>query len=133
MNNVERENVRPETDDAAAERHDAAWGMAPATVIGVVVGLALALAMTGGMFWIGDFFLGAAAGSTLAGKQKLAELQTAAERELNSYGWIDEQDGIVRVPIARAMELLARESAREAKPAGTSSTATEDQIEGEIP
>jgi hypothetical protein len=30
------------------------------------------------------------------------------EKTLNSYGWVDEKGGAVRIPIARAMELLAQ-------------------------
>jgi len=30
------------------------------------------------------------------------------ERTLNSYGWVDEKGGAVRIPIERAMELLAQ-------------------------
>ena len=30
------------------------------------------------------------------------------ERELNSYGWIDEKTGVARIPIERAMELVAQ-------------------------
>lgn len=31
------------------------------------------------------------------------------ERTLSSYGWVDRDHGIARIPIARAMALLARE------------------------
>jgi hypothetical protein len=31
----------------------------------------------------------------------------AKERELTTYGWIDQKSGIVRIPIARAIDLLA--------------------------
>jgi hypothetical protein len=36
----------------------------------------------------------------------LAKLHAAEEAELNSYGWIDRNAGIVHVPIDRAMQLL---------------------------
>lgn len=36
----------------------------------------------------------------------LAELRAAEDADLNSYGWVDRQSGIVRVPINRAMALL---------------------------
>lgn len=32
----------------------------------------------------------------------------AEEKVLGSYGWVDEKAGVVRIPIARAMELLAQ-------------------------
>ncbi len=40
-----------------------------------------------------------------------AELETTRRREdrnINSYGWIDRQNGIVRIPVVRAMELMVR-------------------------
>ena len=30
------------------------------------------------------------------------------EQTLNSYGWVDQQAGVVRIPIDRAMDLLAQ-------------------------
>ena len=39
--------------------------------------------------------------------QELKELQAAEEAVLNSYAWVDREGGRVRIPIDRAMELLA--------------------------
>jgi hypothetical protein len=36
----------------------------------------------------------------------LAELRTAEDTDLNSYGWVDRTAGIARIPIDRAMQLL---------------------------
>jgi hypothetical protein len=36
----------------------------------------------------------------------LRELRAAEDATLTSYGWVDRKAGIVRIPIARAMELL---------------------------
>src|SRR4051794_12581485 len=36
----------------------------------------------------------------------LAELRAAEDADLNSYGWVDPNKGIVRIPIDRAMQLL---------------------------
>jgi len=36
----------------------------------------------------------------------LAELRAAEDADLNSYGWIDRNAGIARIPIDRAMQLL---------------------------
>ena len=36
----------------------------------------------------------------------LAKLRTASMRELTTYGWIDRERGIVRIPIERAMTML---------------------------
>ena len=46
---------------------------------------------------------------------------SAQEQEVNTYGWVDQQSGIVRIPIDRAMELtrergLAARAASEAPP-----------------
>jgi hypothetical protein len=38
----------------------------------------------------------------------LATFSAREQAELNSYGWIDRRAGIVRLPITRAMELLAQ-------------------------
>ncbi len=35
------------------------------------------------------------------------EFRAAQERLLTTYGWVDEQAGVVRIPIARAIDLLA--------------------------
>ena len=38
----------------------------------------------------------------------LAEMRAAEEQVLQSYGWIDKERQIARIPIERAMELLAK-------------------------
>jgi len=38
----------------------------------------------------------------------LAALRTQEDKELNNYGWINRQTGVVRLPIERAMDLLAQ-------------------------
>lgn len=39
--------------------------------------------------------------------QDMQELRAAEDALLNSYGWVDQQVGVVRIPIERAMQLLA--------------------------
>ena len=39
----------------------------------------------------------------------LKEFRAGEETILNNYGWIDPEKGIVRIPVARAMELVAKE------------------------
>ena len=39
----------------------------------------------------------------------LARFHAREEEELTTYGWIDKQNGVVRIPIERAMEIVARE------------------------
>ena len=41
-------------------------------------------------------------------RNEMAEMRSAEDKILHSYGWIDEQKGIVRIPIERAMELTAQ-------------------------
>jgi hypothetical protein len=42
--------------------------------------------------------------------QALQQLDAGQLEQLNSYGWVSEADGIVRIPIQRAMELVAAEA-----------------------
>ena len=42
-------------------------------------------------------------------KKALAELRAAEASELDSYGWVDQAKGVVRLPIAEAMKLALRE------------------------
>ena len=48
----------------------------------------------------------------------LARMRAAEDAYLNSYGWIDQRNGIVRIPIDRAIDLLAQRGlpARQAPP-----------------
>jgi len=50
--------------------------------------------------------------------QDLKQLQQAENERLNSYGWVDQKAGIARIPIDRAMDLLAEKGlpVREAAP-----------------
>ena len=38
----------------------------------------------------------------------LKAFRDAEDQALNSYGWVDQQKGVVRVPVDRAIELLAQ-------------------------
>jgi hypothetical protein len=38
----------------------------------------------------------------------LQQVRAAEDRILNGYGWVDQAKGTVRIPVARAMELLAQ-------------------------
>jgi hypothetical protein len=40
--------------------------------------------------------------------QELNQVRAAEDQTLNSYGWIDQSKGVVRIPIQRAMELVAQ-------------------------
>ncbi len=59
--------------------------------------------------------------------QELEDYCPAQQQEVNTYGWVNQESGVVRIPVDRAMELiLARglpaRSATET-PAGTPSVA----------
>jgi hypothetical protein len=41
---------------------------------------------------------------------KLRDLRAREAEVLNSYGWVDQQQGIVRIPIDRAMERMVEET-----------------------
>jgi hypothetical protein len=41
--------------------------------------------------------------------QSLAEYRAAEQSRITTYGWVDAEKGIVRLPIDRAMELVAKE------------------------
>jgi len=45
-------------------------------------------------------------------RRDLAEKRRAEDGTLTSYAWIDRSNGIVRIPIDRAMELLAERAQR---------------------
>jgi hypothetical protein len=57
----------------------------------------------------------------------LRKIREAEDQSLTSYGWIDRKNGVVRIPIARAIDMLAerglparRETEPETKAAGVS-------------
>lgn len=41
--------------------------------------------------------------------QTLAEFRAAEKKQLETYGWVDRGSGVVRIPVERAMALVARE------------------------
>lgn len=41
-------------------------------------------------------------------RQEINDFRVQEEKILHSYGWVDQQGGVVRIPIDRAMELLAQ-------------------------
>ena len=47
-----------------------------------------------------------------APERDLAELRASEAVTLDSYGWVDRSAGVVRISVARAMELLAAEARR---------------------
>ena len=41
--------------------------------------------------------------------QRLSEMRAKEAKQINSYGWVDQQKGVVQLPIDRAMELTIQE------------------------
>jgi len=50
--------------------------------------------------------------------EELAQARAEQVGQLNSYRWIDEEAGVVAIPIERAMELLVTESVPPARAGG---------------
>ena len=43
----------------------------------------------------------------MAAARELAEFRLRQAKLLSSYGWVDREAGVVRIPIDRAMDLVA--------------------------
>jgi hypothetical protein len=41
-------------------------------------------------------------------REELKDFQARTAAEMNSYGWIDQKAGIVRIPVKRAMDLISQ-------------------------
>jgi hypothetical protein len=50
---------------------------------------------------------------------EIKDFRLREEQTLNSYGWVDEKAGVVRIPIERAMQLLAQRGLPTTPKAGT--------------
>jgi hypothetical protein len=50
---------------------------------------------------------------------EIKDFRLKEEQTLNSYGWVDEKAGVVRIPIERAMELIAQRGLSTTPKAGT--------------
>jgi len=55
--------------------------------------------------------------------EDLRKFRAAEDGKLNTYGWIDRKNGVVRIPIARAMELVAQRGLPARPQAGPQSAA----------
>ena len=70
-------------------------------------------------------------------RTQLNDIRLAEEQKLNSYGWVDQKAGTVRIPIERAMDLLVQRGlpirpldiARQAAPPHQNSGQTRKQNE----
>ena len=57
-------------------------------------------------------------------RTELNDYRLKEEQTLNSYGWVDQSDGVARIPIAKAMELIAQRGLPVKPSAGASSAAS---------
>ena len=115
------------------EHTDAKIG--PLAVLGVVVGLLVLISLTGvAIMWRVMAYqthdTGELRGSPLAGLRPLppsprlqitpsTDLKDTRDQErdlLLSYGWVEKDKGVVRIPIDRAMDLLAERGLPAGKP-----------------
>jgi hypothetical protein len=60
------------------------------------------------------------------GNQDVADLHAREDLLLSNYTWIDQSKGTVRIPIERAMELIAQRGLPVAQPAQTQAVMTGD-------
>ena len=65
-------------------------------------------------------------GHEIPPQEEMRQMRTEAEAILNSYGWVDRQAGIARIPIEQAMKLLAERSPSATNPAETTGNARSD-------
>ena len=61
----------------------------------------------------------------------LQEIRGTEDRLLNGYGWVDQQHGIVRIPIDRAIDLLAQRGLPSRPPNATSPKTSAKESQGQ--
>jgi hypothetical protein len=57
-------------------------------------------------------------------RTELAPFRYQEEQKLNSYGWVDQNAGVARIPITKAMELIAQRGLPTTPQAGTAPPST---------
>ena len=63
--------------------------------------------------------------------QDLQQMRAAEDQILSGYGWVDQQKGVVKIPIDRAIDLLAQRGLPARPPNGSPATASTVSIPGE--
>jgi hypothetical protein len=114
QDNPEVERERTDVDTRAILRFGAG-------ILVILVATFLVLAGLFGFFSTRESRLGRGPGRGLPPKQlppeprletsppaNLAELRAAEEKALTNYGWVDREKGVARIPIERAMEIIAQ-------------------------
>jgi hypothetical protein len=127
---VHKSSISP---DAGYEHTDADVG--PLAVLAVTIGLLVLISLTGvAIMWRVMAYethdSGTLRGSPLAGLRPLppsprlqiypaTDLKDTREQEhelLSTYGWVEKDKGVVRIPVDRAMDLLAERGLPQGKP-----------------
>ena len=80
------------------------------TGIAVPILLVLFLVIVGLLMWANSFQPQPVSEETKSPEQKLHELQAKDKKILTTYGWVNQEKGIVRIPIEQAMKLIVDES-----------------------
>ena len=62
----------------------------------------------------------------------LKDLRDAETRQLESYGWVDKEHGVVRIPIERAMDLIAQRGLP-ANPGGSNPSGPKTSVPSQSP
>ncbi len=118
----------PSSRERGFEVNDASVRVVVTAMVVVVVGLALSfgvvrLMMLGPQNAPAAFGVTGRIGSFTHGPEQETSIQQswdALERELaqttGGYGWVDQAHGVVRIPIERAMALIAQENRQAKKP-----------------
>jgi hypothetical protein len=97
------------------------------TVIGAIIGLLTMFVIIAVMVWVGRPAPPPPPPDAQP-PRTIEEVRAAEQEALNTYGWIDREQGVVQIPVERAMELLIGEARRQ-DPAVSGDAATGQQPE----
>jgi len=61
----------------------------------------------------------------------LQELRNREDAALESYGWVDRERGIARIPVERAMELLVERGLPKSQPAGNEASVSQKDMKSQ--
>ncbi len=77
----------------------------------IVVGLLVVFALIGGMLWSVRTTPNVPSDpDAKSPAEMLVELRAAENKKLSTYGWVDRESGVVRIPLAAATEKFLAES-----------------------
>ena len=82
------------------------------TGLAYVIGVLGALLIVGALVWAMQHYTQSpplGEDRVAARKKALADLRAAEAAELENYGWVDQPKGVVRLPIAEAMQFTLRD------------------------